>query len=148
MKGKRGRPKKPVDKKDVHYVDNVEFLKLLIEYKNTRDNRVYERIGTIVLKIANRMILMGKFVNYDPARRNEMVSNACYYMLKYCIPHTKDGEWLGFDPTLSNNPFAYFTETTKKAFWQHINKEKEREAVFSSLSFIDTLEDSDGDYET
>lgn len=144
---KKGRPKKEANVNDAHYVNNKEFLNLLIEYKNFPSTRTYERIGAIVLKIANRMILMGKFVNYDKARQDEMISNACFYMLKYCVPHKKNGEWIGFDVINYSNPFSYFTETTKKAFWQHINKEKEREAVFSSLSYIDTLEDSDKDYE-
>ncbi len=137
---KKGRPRKEVNKLDNHYVNNKEFLEQIILYKQNPDDRKnYEKIGTNVLKIANKLILMGKFASYDQARKNEMISNACFYMIKYCLK--------GFDPVKYNNPFSYFTETTKKAFWQHINKEKEKDAVFSRLSYIDTLEDNDSEYE-
>lgn len=139
---KRGRPTQDqlkVNKKLNHYVDNKEFLRLLIEYKATPTPRTYEKIGVILLKITQRMILMGKYVNYDQARKNEMISTACYFMLKYGVSN--------FDPTKSKNPFAFMSEITKNAFHASINKEKERDRIYSSLGYIDTLEDSQEDYE-
>jgi hypothetical protein len=147
--GKRG-PKPKVNKKNSnHYVDNDEFLALLIEYKNSNCSspRVYEKLGAIILKIAQHVMMAPNFVNYDKMRQGDMISNATYYMLAYCVPHKRGEAWVGFDTDKYTNPFAYFSETTKRAYWQHINQEKERDERYSSLSYIDSLEDSEADGE-
>ena len=70
--------KKPV----VNYVDNKEFLSLLIKYKTERNECIKNNkplpiipneIGHIIIQLANRISTRFNFVNYT--YRDEMVSD-------------------------------------------------------------------------
>ena len=41
--------------------------------------------------------------------------------------------WRSFDPEKSNNPFAYFTQAIKHAFWQYVSQEKKQRIVRDEL---------------
>ncbi len=74
-------------------------------------------------------------MNYTNDRKIEMISDANYLMVRYCIKK--------FNPEVSNNPFAYFSQTAKNAFLLYIKNQKKKESIFSNLSYIDHLEDMD-----
>jgi DNA-directed RNA polymerase specialized sigma24 family protein len=63
-----------------------------------------------------------------------MVSDAVFYMCKYIDK---------FD-TEKTNPFTYFTTVAKNAFLQNIESYNSRDAMFTSLEYIDNIEDFDG----
>lgn len=114
----------------VHYVDNKEFLALMIEFVQARkpvveqvksgvlDSKdlppIPDEIGLIIYKIANKLSNSPKFANY--IFRDEMISDGIENCLQYID---------NFDPEKSNNPFAYFTQIIYWAFVRRIKKEKQ-----------------------
>ncbi len=133
---KKGRPKR---NQPSNYVSNKDLLNIIIEYKKTKDRKLYEKIGSIILMITQRFILKPSFASYDQNRKNEMISDACYYMITTALKN--------FDPTISTNPFSYFTESAKNGFLQHINKTKLRESRCSTINFLDQMENVHDDGE-
>jgi hypothetical protein len=113
-----------------HYVNNQEFLQLLIEYKRTGKRKDLNKLGVIFLKIANGMMNRPNFINYSNNRKCEMISDSTYFMVKYLAK---------YDVTKSN-PFAYFSQICYNAFIQSINKENKLSKDFISISFIDNLD--------
>jgi len=116
-----------------YYVDNKEFLRLLIEYKKTRDMKTYNKIGKIFYLIADNMLNKPSFINYTQDRKDEMISEATLDMCRYTTV---------FNEHKSNNPFAYFTRAAYNAFNRYFNKQKKISDTFINLSFIENF---DGD---
>ena len=106
--------------KSRHYVDNKEFLRAMIEWKeecNKADEilPVTDYIGECFLKIANHLSYRPNFINYT--YRDEMISDG----IENCLQYVKN-----FNPEKSNNPFAYFTQIIYYAFLRRIQKEKKQ----------------------
>lgn len=110
-----------------HYVNNAEFLAALKEYKQqvqeaeeSGDSKplVSNYIGECILKIANHLSYKPNFINYT--YREEMISDAVENCLMYID---------NFDPSKSNNPFAYFTQIVWYAFIRRIQKEKKQTLI-------------------
>jgi hypothetical protein len=107
-----------------HYINNEDFLKALVEYKTkcveARENNKSEPpipnyIGECWMKIAEGLSHKPNFINYT--YRDEMISDGIENCLMY---------FNNFDPTKSNNPFAYFTQIIYYAFLRRIQKEKKQ----------------------
>lgn len=105
-----------------HYVDNKEFYDAIIEYykdvhKAERNKQetppLTHYLGECLYKIAERLSYDLKYRNYP--FREDMVSDAIENCVRY---------FHNFDPQKSKNPFAYFTQITKWAFWRKIAKEQ------------------------
>jgi hypothetical protein len=127
------QPEKMVNKKTSKtYVDNKTFLKLILDYKKNPTKKCYDEIGKIVLMIARRYIMKGKFASYSKDRHDEMISNACLFMITSCIKN--------FEVEKSDNAFAYMTQACHNSFLQHINKWNLNESRYSNVSFIQNLE--------
>ncbi len=131
----KGRKKNENKLKSNHYVNNEEMLQVLIEYKANPTKKLYNTLGKMIMKISEHAIMAPSFMNYTNDRKIEMISDANYLMVHYCIKK--------FNPEVSNNPFAYFSQATKNAFLLYIKNQKRKESIFSNLSYIDHLEDSD-----
>ena len=58
------------------YIKNKTFLKLLTEYKKTKNKKIYNEIGKCFLLIATNLLNKPKFINYSEDRKNEMISDA------------------------------------------------------------------------
>ena len=110
--------------KGVHYVDNKEFLRAMVEFKekckvaieNEKDQPpVTNYIGECFLKIATHLSYRPNFINYT--YREEMISDGIENCLQYIDK---------FDPNMSSNPFAYFTQIIYYAFIRRIQKEKKQ----------------------
>lgn len=112
------------------YINNKDFYKLLKEYKETGSKKIYEEIGKSFLLIARNLLNKANFINYTPDRKDEMVSDAVYYMCRYI--HKFDVK--------RKNPFAYFTMIARNAFLQNINDYGKRDALFTSIEYIDNCE--------
>jgi hypothetical protein len=80
--------------------------------------RIPEYIGECFYKIATRLSTKYRFANYT--YRDEMISDA----IENCVMVVN-----GFDPNKSNNPFAYFTQVIRNAFFRRIMKEKKQQYV-------------------
>jgi hypothetical protein len=111
-------------KKTNHYINNADFLKALIEYKEScdtasaagkEDPRIPNYIGECFLKIADHLSRKPNFVSYS--FRDEMISDG----IENCLMYFRN-----FDPIKSKNPFAYFTQIIYYAFLRRIMKEKKQ----------------------
>jgi hypothetical protein len=136
-------------KKTNHYINNADFLKALIEYKdacdiakeqNKTEPPIPNYIGECFLKIADHLSRKPNFVSYS--FRDEMISDG----IENCLMYFRN-----FDPTKSKNPFAYFTQIIYYAFLRRIMKEKKQLYVkykateqFGILDEFEMYEDSEG----
>ena len=111
-------------KKKNHYVDNERFLAEILEYKkqvvHAKENdlikpRVSEYIGKCIYLIAENLSRKPRFMNYS--FRDELVSDA----IENCFLYFDN-----FNPDISSNPFAYFTQIIYYAFLRRIQKEKKQ----------------------
>ena len=110
--------------KKTHYVNNKDFLKVLVEYKEKcRLAKEHDKpkppipnyIGECFLKIAEGYSHRPNFINYT--YREEMISDG----IENCLMYFEN-----FDPNKSSNPFAYFTQIIHYAFLRRIDKEKKQ----------------------
>ena len=136
-------------KKTNHYINNADFLKALVDYKELCDTAEKEKkpeppipnyIGECFLKIADHLSRKPNFVSYS--FRDEMISDG----IENCLMYFKN-----FDPIKSKNPFAYFTQIIYYAFLRRIMKEKKQLYVkykateqFGILDEFEMFEDADG----
>jgi hypothetical protein len=113
--------------KKKEYVNNGDFLKALIDYKENckeaKKNKsappaIPNYIGECFMKIAEGLSHKPNFINYT--YRDEMISDGIENCLMY---------FNNFDPTKSKNPFAYFTQIIYFAFLRRISKEKKQTYV-------------------
>lgn len=116
-------------KNDAFYINNSEFQGNLIKYFETKDKICKEKIGKDFLKIAQRILHKPCFINYTPDRKDDMISDATFFMVKYMDR---------YDPT-RGNPFAFFSQIAFNAFRQNINKTKKRTAMFVPLNYLDNV---------
>ena len=117
--------------KGVHYVDNKEFLRAMIEFKeicnNAREKEidrppVSNYIGECFLKIATHLSYKPNFINYT--YREDMISDG----IENCLQYVEN-----FNPEKSKNPFAYFTQIIYYAFLRRIAKEKKQTHVKNKM---------------
>lgn len=136
-------------KKKTHYVDNVKFLEDILDYKKRckealadgrEKPRVSEYCGKCIWLITENLARKPRFMNYSFI--DEMKSDA----LENCFLYFDN-----FNPEISQNPFAYFTQIIYYAFHRRISKEeKNRYIMYKKFqeSVLDTPDASlmvDGD---
>ena len=134
-------------KTKTHYVDNKEFLREMIIYKQAiADARELEKakpqIPTYVAKcfmmIAENLSHRPNFLSYT--FRDEMVSDA----IENCVMYASN-----FDPAKSQNPFAYFTQITYYAFLRRLGKEKTQLYIkykaTETAGVLDTFNQNEGE---
>ena len=128
----------------LHYVDNAKFLEAMTEYKRDYDialknNKelppVSEYLGSVFLKIAQRLSFRPNFINYT--FKNYMISDG----IENCLHYIHN-----FNPEKSNNPFAYFTQIIYYAFIRRIQKEKKQLYIkYKTMQNVEQESDFDGD---
>jgi len=116
-------------KKNANYVDNKEFNKLIKHYFETESNLSYQALGKIFLKIAKNILNRPNFVNYSYDRKEDMVSDATYNMVRYIKSYD----------VKHNNPFAYFSQLAFNAFKQDINKKNKDKKLYTSLDYVENM---------
>lgn len=123
--------KDPSKKPSNHYIDNTQFLEAITAYRKlvrawhrqggSKPNsgiakpRVPEYIGDCILQIAQHLSFKPNFINYS--YKEEMISDG----IENCLLYLDN-----FDPKVSKNPFAYFTQIIYFAFLRRIGKEKKQ----------------------
>jgi len=119
------------EKKKQHYLDNKEFLRALINYKQSvvkakesglPKPRVNNYIGECFLKIATHLSYRPNFINY--MYKDDMICDG----IENCIQYVDN-----LDPEKSSNPFAYFTQIVYYAFLRRIAKEKRQMEIKEKL---------------
>lgn len=131
-----------VVKKKREYVNNSDFLKALVQYKEDSINaiqndkpkpRVPNYIGECFLKIANGLSQKPNFINYP--FKDEMIADGVENCLMY---------FENFNPDKTQNPFAYFTQIIYYAFLRRIQKEKKQMYIkckaTEQMSILDEFE--------
>jgi len=105
-----------------NFIDNKEFYAAMVKFKEScdlakergEDRPIIPRyIGKCFLDIAEHLSMRPNFSNY--MYRQDMVMDAVENCVVYC--HR-------FDPSISKNPFSYFTQVCWYAFIRRIGKEK------------------------
>lgn len=135
--------------KQKHYINNQDFLKALVDYKTgcveatsvgKPKPKIPNYIGECFMKIAEGLSHKPNFINYT--YRDEMVADG----IENCLMYFEN-----FDPSKSNNPFAYFTQIIYFAFLRRIQKEKKQLYVkykatelYGILDEFEMLEGEDG----
>ena len=118
------------------YVNNKDFYDLIVQYKQTKDRKVYNKIGKIFLLISQRLLNKSNFINYSQDRKDEMISDSVYLMSKYIN---------SFDPEKSVQVFSYFTQISFNAVRKYINDKKVHDEIFVSIEKLcskDSIESS------
>lgn len=119
--------------KKVHYVNNPEFVKHLIEHKKLcRKAKKLgldspppgNYIGECLLKIATNLATKSNFASYP--FKDEMIGDA----IENCIRYLHN-----FNVKTSNNAFAYFTQITYYAFLRRI--ESEKKALYGKAKWLE-----------
>jgi len=110
--------------KQKHYINNEDFLKALVAYKEScveaekngkSKPNIPNYIGECWMKIAEGLSHKPNFINYT--YRDEMISDG----IENCLMYFEN-----FNPDKSKNPFAYFTQIIYYAFLRRIQKEKKQ----------------------
>jgi hypothetical protein len=127
-----------------HYINNADFCKALVDYKQSVQKAKEENlpkpvipnyIGECFMKIAEGLSHKPNFINYT--YRDEMVADG----IENCLMYFEN-----FNVDKSSNAFAYFTQIVYYAFLRRIQKEKKQTYVkykstenFAILEEIDLL---------
>ena len=128
-----------VKKQKEHYVNNKEFLEAMKAYKKSVNKAKREKqpkppvdnyLGSCFLKIANHLSYRPNFINYT--FRDDMISDGIENCLQYLD---------NFNPSKSNNPFAYFTQIIYYAFVRRIQKEKKQVTIKHKLIMDSNYDD-------
>lgn len=131
-----------------HYVDNKKLYTVIIQYKadvqlaeveQRQKPQIPNYVGECILLIAQRLATKPNFINYS--YREEMISDG----IENCISYFDN-----FDPSKSDNPFAYFTQIIYYAFLRRIQKEKKQvyikhKTAENSMLFNEIVEQADGE---
>ncbi len=99
-----------------NYVSNSDLLSEIIKYKETKI--FSERLGQMLLDIANNYSTKGNFVGYT--WREDMCSDAMMTCIKYLD---------NFNPEKSTNAFAYVTQICCNSFKLYIKKQHEHSKI-------------------
>lgn len=108
----------------------------LVEIR-TKLERIKNRLGRMFIKMCKGYLTKPNFINYTQDRKDDMISDACFYMSKYILKFN----------IKRKNPFAYFTTTIDRAFKQYINKHKRYTEKFQPLGYIESLHDENSHLE-
>jgi DNA-directed RNA polymerase specialized sigma subunit len=116
-------------KKNNFYINNNELQKNLISYFDDKNETASKYIGTSLMLIAKKILNKPCFINYSPDRKDDMISDATFFMVKYMKR---------YDPN-RGNPFAFFSQICFNAFIMGIKKQKKKDNMFVSLDYIENL---------
>ena len=114
-------------KSDNYYVDNNELLQHMKEYKERKKKDpnagIDDYTARCILKIVRKFASRKNFSGYT--YKDDMISGAVENILLYID---------NFDPEISKNPFAYFTQIAYFSFLRKIREEKKHTYIrFKSM---------------
>ena len=97
-------------KKKKNYINNKSLLEEVI--KSKEQGRMTDEFAKMMMLLVKRYSSQGCYAGYTYV--DDMESYALMTVCKV---------WNSFNPEKSDNPFAYFTQTIKRAFWQYLHQE-------------------------
>lgn len=127
-------------KKTKNYINNAD---LLIEIKKSKEQgKMTDEFAKMMMLLAKRYSSQGSYAGYTYVEDMES-----YALMTVCKV------WNSFNPEKSNNPFAYFTQTIKRAFWQYMYQEEKhrdirdemlmQEGELPSHTYVDKYEEKE-----
>ena len=131
MKPKRSRN---LQDKSRYYVTNEALMEELQKMKNspvdpeTGTHLVSQELGKMLYSIAKHLTYYWAFKNYPESLKEDMISHACYKMIKYINSYNFEYK----------NPFAYFTQICYNAFLGPISQYYKEKNLKRTLT-IDTI---------
>lgn len=99
-----------------NYINNKDLLAEVIESKE--QGKMTDKFGHMMLLLVKRYSSQGCYAGYTYV--DDMESYALMTVCKV---------WNSFNPEKSSNPFAYFTQTIKRAFWQYLHQEEKHRDI-------------------
>lgn len=126
-----------------HYIDKMQFHKELKEYQKTQSQRAYEKIGKNFLLLAKNTLNKPSFINYTNDRKDDMISEALYDMIRYMHNYDVERGDKLIDDGKTPEPFSYFTSYAYNGINRCINARKKDETLFVRLPFIENLDQRD-----
>ena len=106
--------------KKKNYINNADMLEEII--KSKEQGAMTDKFANMIMLLVKRYASQGNYSGYTYVEDMEG-----YAMLIVCKV------WNSFDPERYDNPFAYFTQTIKRAFWQYLNQEERHRDVRDAL---------------
>lgn len=142
---------KPKAEKSKHYVSNPDLLKSfkdwyaaleVAEKSGNPEPPMPNKIGLAFLQIANNLAKKSNWIS-NTKWKEEMVGDA----VENCIRYARN-----FNPNITSNPFAYFTQISYYAFLRRIKVEKKEDYIkhktmLNSMIYQEALEQGDEDFE-
>jgi hypothetical protein len=110
-------PAKPAKKK---YLNNKDLLREI--EKSHQAGKMTNEFALMIKMLCHRYASKGNYASYS---YNEDMQ--AFALLTVCKV------WKSFDPVKGKNPFAYFTQTIKHAFFQYLNNEKKQRTIRDEL---------------
>jgi hypothetical protein len=121
---KKVTKKKVATKKPKNYLNNKDML---VQWQLSHDqDSINDTFAAMMMLLTKRYSSKVRF-NVCDTFREDMESFALMTVSKV---------WRSFNPEKSNNPFAYFTQVIKRAFYQYQNLER-RQRDISNESLIE-----------
>lgn len=116
------KPKKKAPKKNKNFLNNKDMLN---QWKmSSKADDMTPIFSNMILILTKRYSSAVRF-NVCDTFRDDMESYALMTVSKV---------WRSFDPEKSNNPFAYFTQVIKRAFYQYQNLERRQRDIGNALT--------------
>lgn len=113
--------------KPKNYLNNKD---LLAELERCRAaNKMTDTMAHMLQTLTNRYASVPNLVGYP----EDMRQYAMYMLVR---------TWRSFNPELSQNPFAFFTQCIKNSFYQYLNKEKRQRLIRDKLMIASGLNPS------
>lgn len=103
-----------------NYINNKDMLAEII--KSKEQNGMTDKFARMILLLTERYGSQGKYRDYTYV--DDMKGHAIYTVCKV---------WNSFDAEKYSNPFAYFTQTIKRAFWQFMFKEENHRDIRDAI---------------
>lgn len=102
-------------KKTKNYINNADMMRE-IELSHSQ-GRMTEKLGRMVMELCRRYATHPQYSNIY-SHEEDMQAFGLLTVAKV---------WRSFNPEKSNNPFAYFTQILRHAFYQYGNMEKKQQ---------------------
>ena len=107
-------------KKKKNYINNKDMLAEVI--KSKQQGEMTDKFARMIMLLVKRYSGQGSYSGYTYVE--DMESYALFIVCK---------AWNSFDPEKYDNPFAYFTQTIKRAFWQYMHQEENHRDIRDAM---------------
>lgn len=104
-------------KKPKNYLNNKDLLAQIVLSKEA--GKMSDELAKMTMMLVDKYAKHPQFANIY-SYKEDMISFTYLTLFR---------QWHNFDPAKSDNPFAYFTQIAKHAFFQYVNMEKKQRLI-------------------